>query len=214
MNNLQRFAGIAALFEAIIYISAFIFFGALWDFPSDGSIQQKFTFLTENQVIFTVVNLLMYIVFGLLLAVLVLGLHQRLKGYSETLSNLAAIFGIIWVALVVASGMVANIGLNTVLQLSLTDPEQAMTIWLTINTIVEGIGGGNELVGGLWVVIISYSSLKANVFPKLFTYFGLFVGFTGIATIYPEEILTAIFGLSQIIWFIFLGVLMLIRTPK
>lgn len=214
MNNLQRFAGVAALFEAIIYISAFIFFGALWDFPSDGSIQQKFTFLTENQIIFTVVNLLMYIVFGLLLAVLVLGLHQRLKGYSETLSNLAAIFGIIWVALVVASGMVANIGLNTVLQLSLTDPEQAMTIWLTINTIVEGIGGGNELVGGLWVVIISYSSLKANVFPKLFTYFGLFVGFTGIATIYPEEILTAIFGLSQIIWFIFLGVLMLIRTPK
>ena len=32
MGNLQKIGGIAALSEAVIYISTFIFFGAIWAF--------------------------------------------------------------------------------------------------------------------------------------------------------------------------------------
>ncbi|MBW8183124.1 hypothetical protein [Shewanella nanhaiensis] len=213
MNNLQKIGCIAALFEAAIYISAFVFFGAFWDYPSSADDAQKFIFLTNNQLMLSIVNLTMYIVFGLFLAVLVLALHQRMKSKAPALSQLASIFGIIWVGLVIASGMIANIGLAAVIDLSTSNAEQAKTLLVVINTIVEGLGGGNEVVGGLWVLLLSIAGLKINELPKLLHYLGLFIGLVGILTIYPAEILTEIFGLGQVIWFSWLGLAML-KTPQ
>lgn len=89
-----------------------------------------------------------------------------------------------------------------------------MTVWVVINTIVEGLGGGNEVVGGLWVVLLSIAALKVNELPKLLNCLGLFIGFVGILTIYPAEILTEIFGLGQIVWFSWLGVAMLMSRQS
>lgn len=209
MNNLQKWGGIAALSEATIFILAFIFFGAIWDFPTDVSPAHKFEFLADNQVILSIVNLFMYVIFGIFLAVLVLALHQRLNGSGFTISQIASVFGLVWVGLVIASGMIANIGLGAAIEISARDPDQAMTVWLTINSITEGIGGGNEIVGGLWVFLVSIAALKCNEFSKYLNYFGLLIGLAGIFTIYPADILTEIFGLGQIVWFIWLGAFML-----
>ncbi|WP_371376520.1 DUF4386 family protein [Thalassotalea aquiviva] len=209
MNNLQKIGGISALFEAIIYVSAFVFFGAFWNFPTDAGAIQKFAYLAENQLILSIVNLIMYVIFGILLAVLVLAIDQRLKRHNPILSQLASIFGVIWVGLVIASGMIANIGLSAVLELSTQDPEQAMTVWRAIYSVVEGLGGGNEVVGGLWVVLLSIAALKAGALSKKLNCFGLFVGIVGILSVYPAQMLTEIFGLSQIVWFSWLGVAML-----
>lgn len=214
MNNLQKLGGIAALFEAAIYISAFVFFGVFWDYPVSAEDAQKFIFLTNNQVVLSIVNLTMYVAFGLFLAILVLAIHQRMKKKAPALSQLASIFGIVWVGLVIASGMIANIGLGAVIDLSAKNAEQAMTLWVVINTIVEGLGGGNEVVGGLWVLLLSVAGLKIIELPKLLNCFGLFIGSVGILTIYPAEILTEIFGLGQIIWFSWLGVAMLISRQS
>lgn len=213
MNNLQKIGGVAALLEAAIYISAFVFFGALWNYPVNADDSQKFIFLTNNQVILSIVNLTMYVLFGLLLAVLVLAVHQRMKIKAPNLSQMTAVFGIIWVGLVIASGMIANVGLAAVIDLSAKNTDQAMTLWIVINTVVEGLGGGNEVVGGLWVLLLSVTGLKIIELPKLLNYFGLFIGFVGVSTIYPAEILTEIFGLGQIVWFSWLGVTML-ASPK
>jgi len=215
MNNLQKIGGIAALFEAAIYISAFVFFGAFWDYPVSANDAQKFIFLTNNQMALSIVNLTMYVAFGLFLAVLVLALHQRMKSKAPVLSQLASVFGIVWVGLVIASGMIANVGLGAVIDLSAKNAEQAMTLWVVINTIVEGLGGGNEeVVGGLWVLLLSVVGLKIIELPKWLNYLGLFIGSVGILTIYPAEILTEIFGLGQIIWFSWLGVAMLISRQS
>lgn len=212
MNNLQKTGGIAALLEAAIYISAFVFFGAFWDYPIGADDTEKFIFLTKNQVILSIVNLTMYIIFGLFLAVLALAIHQRMKIKAPVLSQTALVFGVIWVGLVIASGMIANVGLSAVIDLSAKNAEQAMTLWIVINTIVEGLGGGNEVVGGLWVLLLSVTGLKILELPKQLNYFGLFVGSIGIFTIYPAETLTEIFGLSQIFWFSWLGIVML-KSP-
>ena len=209
MNNLQKIGGVAALFEAAIYISAFVFFGAFWDYPVSADDAQKFIFLTNNQTILSIVNLTMYVAFGLFLAVLVLATHQRMKTKAPVLSQTASVFGIIWVGLVIASGMIANVGLGAVIDLSAKNAEQAMTLWVVINTIVEGLGGGNEVVGGLWVLLLSVAGLKIIELPKLLNCLGLFIGSVGILTIYPAEILTEIFGLGQILWFSWLGLTML-----
>jgi hypothetical protein len=214
MNNLQKIGGVAALFEAAIYISAFVFYGAFWDFPVGADDTQKFLFLTNNQTILSMLNLTMYVIFGILLAVLVLALHQRLKTKAPVLSQTASMFGIIWVGLVIASGMIANIGLGVVIDLATKDVERAMTVWIVVNTIVEGLGGGNEVLGGLWVLLLSIAALKINEFPKTLNYLGVFIGFVGISTVYPAEILTEIFGIGQIIWFSWLGVTMFISRQN
>ncbi|AEP29970.1 DUF4386 family protein [Brumicola nitratireducens] len=214
MNNLQKIGGASALFESIIYVSAFVFFGAFWNFPADTDSAKQFAFLAENQVILSIVNLIMYVLFGILLAVLVLALHERVKANNPILSQIASIFGLVWVGLVIASGMIANIGLAAVLELSAKDPEQAMTVWLAIYSVVEGLGGGNEVVGGLWVVLLSFAALKGHELPKILNYFGLFVGIVGVLTIYPAEVLTEIFGISQIVWFFWLGLAMLTSSKR
>ena len=209
MNNLQKVGGVTALLEAAIYISAFVFFGAFWHFPADADSVQRFAFLAENQSILSIVNFTMYVLFGILLAVLVLALHERLKVNTPTLSQIAAIFGVVWVGLVIASGMIANIGLAAAIELSIKEPEQAMTLWRTIYAVVEGLGGGNEVVGGLWVLLLSIAALKGKALHKALNYLGVFVGIVGILTIYPAEVFTEIFGLSQIVWFSWLGISML-----
>ncbi|WOH38810.1 DUF4386 family protein [Thalassotalea fonticola] len=214
MNHLQKIGGVAALSEAIIYVAAFVFFGAVWDFPVNADAMQKFAFLADNQIILSIVNLTMYVVFGIFLAILVLALYERYKNSAPVLSQIASIFGIIWVGLVIASGMIANIGLAAVIELSIKDPEQASTVWLAINSVVEGLGGGNEVVGGLWVLLLSIAALKANEFPKILNYIGILIGFTGILTIYPSDTLTEIFGLGQIVWFSWLGIIMLVKPSK
>ena len=214
MDNLQKSGGVAALLEAAIYISAFVFFGAFWNFPTDADTVQKFAFLAENQGVLSIANFIMYVLFGILLAVLVLALHERLKMNTPILSQIASIFGIVWVGLVIASGMISNIGLAAALELSAKQPEQAMTIWRAIYSVVEGIGGGNEIVGGLWVLLLSIAALKGEELYKTLNFLGIFVGTVGILTIYPAEVFTEIFGISQIVWFSWLGVAMLMSRQS
>lgn len=214
MNNLQKVGGVTALLEAAIYISAFVFFGAFWNFPANADSVQKFAFLAENQSLLSIVNFNIYVLFGILLAVLVLALHERLKMNTPILSQIASIFGVVWVGLVIASGMISNIGLAAALELSVKEPEQAMTLWRAIYAVVEGLGGGNEIVGGLWVLLLSIAALKGKELHKTLNYLGLFVGVVGILTIYPAEVLTEIFGISQIVWFSWLGVSMLSNSKS
>jgi hypothetical protein len=209
LNNFQKIAGVAALCEALIYITLFVLYGTVLAMPAGLDSAQKLGFLESHHNLLFFSNLLGYVVFGILLAVLVLALHERLKNGANTLSQLAAIFGVLWVGLVITSGMLANIGLNAVLKLSLTEPEQTRALWLNVTTMTEALGGGNEIVGGLWVLLISCAGLKAKVLAEKFHYFGIAVGVTGIATCYPATGLTELFGISQIIWFGFLGVAML-----
>jgi hypothetical protein len=57
--------------------------------------------------------------------------------------------------------------------------------------------------------LLSSAALKGNELSKILNYFGVFIGIIGILTIYPAEVLTEIFGISQIVWFCWLGVSML-----
>jgi hypothetical protein len=209
MKNLQKLAGVSAISEALIYVSAFIYFGAFWSYPSAGSATEKMAYMAENHLIFSSINFLMYVVFGVLLAVLVIGLHERLKDTKNPAMAIGSLFGAIWVGLVIASGMISNIGLAHAIGLMDSSPEKALDIWIIISLITESIGGGNELVGGLWVLLVSVVALKAGEFSKSLNYLGLIVGVAGISTVYPNETLTEIFGITQIAWFIWLGIAML-----
>jgi hypothetical protein len=209
MNNLQKLAGISAISAALIYIVAFVYFGAFWSYPSAGSPTEKMVHLAENHLIFSTIYFLMYVVFGVFLAVIVTGLHERLKHTNSPAIAIGSLFGVVWVGLVIASGMISTIGLAYAVDLMDASAENAFDIWIIVSLMTESLGGGNELVGGLWVLLVSVVALQAGEFPRVLNYLGLFVGMAGIATIYPDDTLTEIFGVTQIGWFLWLGICLL-----
>lgn len=195
--------------EAGIYLGAFVFYGAVLAAPADSSPAAKLAFLASHQTALTVMNLLTYVLFGCLLAILTLALHSRLRERAAVLAQVGAVFGLVWVGLVIASGMIANSGLSAAIKLSASDPEAARAVWASISAVVEGLGGGNEIVGGLWVLLVSVGGLKAGQLSRGLHYLGLLVGSAGVLTVFPAEVLTEIFGVSQIVWFLWLGGAML-----
>ncbi len=213
--NLQKMGGISALIAAALYITGFALFLTVLD-PSgyDGHVQ-RVAFLAENQVASYIANLLIYVVFGVVLVVLVLALHARLKSGSPAIMQTATVFGLIWSGLVIASGMIANIGNSTVIGLFSENQDQAVALWLAISTMQESLGGGNEIVGGLWVLLLSWAALRAGKLPKVLNSLGVLVGLAGILTVVPAfDLLMDVFGLGQIVWFAWLGILMLRDNPS
>ena len=213
-KKLQIAGGISAIFEALIYISAFIVYGGVLVYPgADASKVDRLAFLSDNYLILTILNLVSYVLFGILLAVLVLSIHQRLKSSTPIFSKLVAVFGFIWVGLVIASGMISNIGLDYVIKLGAKAPEDAMLVWSSISVVAEGLGGGNEIVGGIWVLLLSIFAIKGKQLSKPLNYLGIVVGTAGVLTIFPLDTFKEVFGLSQIVWFFWMGIY-LVRKPS
>jgi hypothetical protein len=135
--------------------------------------------------------------------------HEILKNANPPMASLASIFGAVWVGLVIASGMIYTVGLDQSVRLLGEGPDTAFALWRTVSVVANSLGGGNEIVGGVWVLLVSLVALKAEVLSRMLNYLGCFVGVAGIATVYPEELFTEVFGLSQIVWFIWLGLVIL-----
>ncbi len=213
--DLQKLGGISALIEAALYVTGFGLFLTVLDSSGyEGQVQQV-AFLAANQVASYMAYLLIYVVFGVVLVVLALALHARLKNGSPAIMQTATAFGLIWAGLVIASGMIANIGNSTVVGLFSENQDQAVSLWLTIITVQEALGGGNEIVGGLWVLLLSWAALRGGSLPTVLNYLGVLVGLAGILTVVPAfDVLMDVFGLSQIVWFAWLGIVMLRENPS
>lgn len=209
MKNLQRTGGFAALIEALIYVVAVVYYFAILDFPADPTPAQWFAFLEDNYASMAFMNLFTYVLFGVVQIVLSVAIYERLKTGSPALARIATAFGLIWAGIVIASGMIANIGMAAVISASSNDPDLAMSASIAINAVTEGLGGGNEIVGALWVLLLSWAAFRTGDLPKPLNCVGILVGVTGILTAFQPEVLTEIFGLSQIAWFVWLGILML-----
>ena len=65
-----------------------------------------------------------------------------------------------------------------------------------------GIASGNELVGSLWVLLLSVAALRTGGLPRALNYLGLVLGVAGILTIIPAAVETTImiFGTGMIVW--------------
>lgn len=209
MSDLQKIGGFAALLEAIVYVAALAFYLPIIEYPVDPTSTEWLAFLQDNQTSLTIANFIVYVGSGIILVVLAVALYERLKTDSPAFAQVATVFGLIWAGIVIASGMIANIGLASVVRSAVNDPDQAMAVWIAIDSVVEGIGGGYEIVGGLWVLLVSWAALRAGGLPRALNILGLIVGASGILTVYPAEGLIELFGVSQIVWFVWLGITLL-----
>jgi len=216
MKTLQKFGGFAALYLAVAYLIGMALFLVVLDTPSITDPAQKVALLVEKQMVIFSTNLLMYVFFGVFLIVLSLALYDRLKSGAPALMQVATAIGIIWAGSLIASGMVANAGIDPVVALYATDPAQAALTWQGIESVANGLGNANgEILGGLWTLLVSLAALRAGGLPKGLNILGLWVGAVGIITILPGLIdLVGVFALSQVIWFVWLGIILLRNNPS
>lgn len=214
-NSLQQVGGISGIVAAITFIFGFVLFATVLEplVTDELTAIETVEFLEENQTVFYIWNLVIYVLFGFMQAILTLALYERLKKAHPATAQIALTFGLIWSGLVIASGMVANIGASAMIDLYATDPTEAGTIWTAIDTISNGLGGGNEIVGGLWVLLVSWVGLR-DTLPRSLNILGVIVGLAGIVTLIPALTdVGAVFGLGIIVWYLWVGVI-LMRTNR
>jgi hypothetical protein len=161
------------------------------------------------------VHLLKDVVHGIFLVVLALALYERLKADSPAMAQTATAFGLIWAGLEIATGMVSNFGVRTIVDLYGKDPTQAESVWLVFDFVQNGLGPKNLIPGSLWILLVSGAALRAGGLPRALNYLGLVIGVLGVlAAVPPLVMLGAFVWLGLIVWWVGVGVVMLRSSPN
>jgi hypothetical protein len=214
MNNLQKPGGVAALIHAAAYVVGIVV-GVTLIFPIvDADPDQYLAFVAYNQSLLYMWNLVSYWGSAITLVIMALALYERLKAGSPGWVQTATVFGLIWAALIIGSGnlMLSDIGL--VANLYGKDSAQAETVWAALEAVENGIVSKNELVGSLWVLLVSLAALRTGELTRALNYLGVTLGIVGILTVVPAlaGTMIMIFGPGMIVWSIGLGIVMLHRS--
>lgn len=215
LNSLQRTGGAAAVILGAVLVVSIIFFLVLLSPILNADTGEYLAFVADNQVLMRAGTLIAYWLFGGTLVVLALALHERMKRNAAALIQVATAFALIWAGLCIASGNLMINDVGVVAALHGQDPAQAATVWSALEAVENGIVSGNEIVGSLWVLLLSLAALRTGELTRGLNYLGVVLGAAGIFTsllsfLIPEtKELIMIFGLGMIPWSIWAGIVML-----
>lgn len=218
--TMQRIGGLAALACGATYIFGFVILVTLMADAGFGtsaiSAAEVVQYTVDNQALLITWNTVIYIVNALALAVLVVSLATRLKSASANWAQITMAFGLIWTTLVLGAGMIANVTTERVVALAPEDLDLAIQTWEALHAVELGLGGGNEIAGGVWILCVSLAGLMHRAFGKIVIGLGLLTGLGGLLTIFPPlgDITGAIFGLGAIAWFIAVGLALLLKKDN
>jgi hypothetical protein len=211
MKNLQRWGGITALLHSVAYLVGIGLYLTILTPILDADPEQYVALLADYQSLMYVWIFIAYWVSGFCMVVVALALYDQLKAGSPAMMQVATVLGLIWAGLIIASGNLMLHDFGEVADLYIKDPAQAETVWMALKRVENGIISGNEVIGGIWALMVSWAALRTGGLNKALNYFGLVIGVAGIVSIVPalNEIGVMIFGLSMIVWFAWLGIIML-----
>lgn len=215
--RLTRAAGVAALVKALTYIAGFAVMGAYLAprgfADAQGDPAASLDLLLAEQGVMYAWYLALYIVGGLALIVLVQGLQATLARVSPVLSQTSGILGQVWAGLLLASGLVALVGQTTVIALAETDRALAVSTWSSVTVIQDALGGGIEIVGAAWILIIGWIGLRSRTFGLSFSLNAVLIGLLGTATLIPAtaDLAATSFGLTFVVWFVWAAIVLLRR---
>jgi hypothetical protein len=215
MKDLQKIGGIAALINAAAYIVGFGMALTLLAPVMDAGPDQYMTFLADNQMLMIAWYIIIYLIAGIFMVPLALALHERLKDKAPALMQNATAFGLIWAVTIIISGMIQVNDVGIISDLYAKNPTQAAPVMLALGAVERGIGGAIELPGGIWILLVSWASLRTGGFPRPLNYLGLLIGLAGIVTVVPalgEG--GSVFGMGFIVWFVWAGLVLLRDRPS
>ena len=196
-SSLTRIGGVAALLAAGTFFYGIVMFATTFaDYTDpDATPAESVGFLVGHQGALLAWYIGIFIVFGAALVPLGLALRNRLAQGAPALANASMVFAGIWAT-------------------------RAATVWSTLDAVNNGLGGGNELVGGIWILLLSIAGLITARLPRWLNVVGLATAVAGLVTVVPDfEAAEMVFGLGSIIWFIGVGITLLrdrtsVRTAR
>ena len=211
MRDLERAGGFAGLGAALSYVVGMaLLFAVLLPAGYDTEAPDA-AFAVDHLGLMSLWNVVVYPLNAVFLILLTLALGDRLKPGAPTLARLAVVHGLLWSVLVFAAGMAMIVGLRATAAAFGADPGAAARIFEVTHLIENGLGGGVELAGGIWVSYVAVAGLRGQTLPRPLAWFGLVLGVCGVVTLIPAAapVTGAIFGLGFIAWFAWAGVVLL-----
>ncbi len=209
--TLQKIGGLAALVCAATYLFGFIFLftvlAPLGFGSGDTDASAVVSFIDAKPGMLIMFNTVIYILNAFALAVLVVALDARLKSSTPDWAAITRALGLMWATLVLGAGMMANVTVEHAANLFPIDPAQAANDWALLQLVESGLGGGNEIAGGVWILLVSIAGMMGRSLGKISIGLGLLTGAGGLATLVPAigDVAGAVFGLGAIAWFIAVG---------
>ncbi len=96
-----------------------------------------------------------------------------------------------------------------------TDSSQAATVWSAISPVLEVMVDRIEVVGGIWILLVTWGAVLEGRLPRALNYVGVVVGMAGVLTVVPAlEVLGIGFRLGEMVWFGWLGIFVLRRSQS
>lgn len=206
----QKAGGLAALYLALALLAAIPYFLLVVDYQGASTAAEKVSLVVANYPSMYAMYLATYVLFGIALGVLALALWARLQADAPFTMRIATAIGLLWSVALVTSGMVFTYGMTTINALAATDRAQAVLTWQAVEPVALGLGGaGGEILGGLWVLLVSLVVLRGGALPKALGWLGVVIGAVGLTSVVPPLHDAGIaFGVLEIAWFVWLGILL------
>ena len=212
-NDLQNAGGISALVASATYLFAFVMLLTTLAPMNDSalSFEEYLNVLEENKPLVFIWHFSMYLINGVCLIILSLALYERIKSGAPVIIRTATVLGLTWASFVFLSGFLVIHGTEAFITLNGTDPVQAEILKKTIETITLSIDHSDKFLGCLWVGLVSIAGLKTGTLPKMLNIFGIIISISGfIGNFLPELMaISFAFGIGAMLWWLFLGVIML-----
>lgn len=207
----QKAGGVVALYLALALLAAIPYFLLVVDYPGASTAADKVELIVDHYPSLYAMYLASYVVLGLALGLVALALWDRLRTAAPFTVRAATGIGLLWAVALVASGLVFTYGLTTIEALAATDQAQAASTWQAVEPVALALGGaGGELLGGLFVLLLSLAVLRGGRLPKALAWLGVGTGMVGLTSVVPAlHDIGIAFGLLQIVWFGWLGVVLL-----
>lgn len=212
MTDIDRFGGAAALVCGLTYVFGFtLLVGLLMPagFGADGmGADAALAAVADNRGLVQLWYFVIYVVNAVFLVIVAVALAELFRRFgAEGLGRLSLATGTIWATLVLGAGMVMNVGLGRVLPLYDAGSPDALILWQVVDLVENGLGGGNEIAGGVWAIVAGLAGLKTAALSRPLSILSLIIGVSGLLTVIPglAEIFGSIFGLGFIGWFFWIG---------
>lgn len=78
---------------------------------------------------------------------------------------------------------------------------------LSMLYVPEALVGRVEVVGGIWILLVTWAALLAGRHARALNYLGVVVGVAGVLTVVPAlEVLGIGFRLGELVWIVWLGI--------
>lgn len=212
-RQLKPLAGAAFIAMALCYITLFVIYGAVLSTPTDVSTADKIAYLIENKGLVNFTFVLGYVLFACLLCFCVYVIGGLFQPVSQPAMAMATLFGYFWVVVLLCAGMIGISANELLASYSVTSPAAAETIYYARTLMLEGLGGGIEFIGGVWLLILGAVGWRHGLFSKSLSAFTLLKGAIGVLTLVcADSVLRDLFGITGIVWFIWMGIVM-IKKP-